>query len=143
MPLSTMTLYCTPWSIQRNVQSLHYLCCSHDCSSGCNIQPFSPKMHQCVIAFVLRLANIVVNFLKQLRKKPHKHGVSHHHCQTSFMRYVSYISWCYLDLILCLVFYQLTNVFPDSDTEERGKEKWGNTMTFPVSCPPANTSLTA
>lgn len=69
MPLSTMTLYYTPWSIQRNVQSLHYLCCSHDCSSGCNIQPFSPKMHQCVIAFVLRLANIVVNFLKQLRKK--------------------------------------------------------------------------
>lgn len=50
------------------VQSLQYLCCSHDCSCGCNIQPFSPKMHQRVIAFVLSLADVFINILGQKKQ---------------------------------------------------------------------------
>ena len=57
-----------PGQHKTNAHSLHYLCCSHDCSCGCNIQPLSAKMHQCVIAFVLRLADVVINVLKQVQK---------------------------------------------------------------------------
>lgn len=71
-----------PVQYKTNVQSLHYLCCSHDCSCGCNVQSFSPKMHQCVIAFVLCLADILINVLnkEQKKKESHEHDVSHWHC---------------------------------------------------------------
>lgn len=62
----TPLLYPPPQvTTKQNVQSLQYLCCSQDCSCGCNIQPFSPKMHQGVIAFVLGLADVVINVLKR------------------------------------------------------------------------------
>lgn len=52
----------------------HYLCSSHDCCSGCNIQPFSPKMQQCVIAFVLCMTDVVINVLKKGQRQPlHEH----------------------------------------------------------------------
>lgn len=50
----------TPQSVRQDSLTL---CCSHDCSCGRNVQPFSPKMHQGVIAFVLRLADVVINIL--------------------------------------------------------------------------------
>lgn len=52
----------------KNVPSLHYLCGSHDCSCGSNIESFSPKMHQRVADFVLCLADIFIHVLKQLQK---------------------------------------------------------------------------
>lgn len=52
----------------KNVQSLHYLCCSHESSCGSNIESFSPIMHQCVADFVLCLANIFIHVLQQLKK---------------------------------------------------------------------------
>lgn len=74
-PVSTMTSDPAPTrQYKTNVQSLHYLCCSHDSSCGCNIQPLSPKVDQCVIAFVLGLADIVINVLKQ-GQKSHEHSV--------------------------------------------------------------------
>lgn len=51
----------------KNVQSLHYLCCRHDCSCGSNIESFSPKMHQRVADFVLRLADIFIHVLKPVQ----------------------------------------------------------------------------
>lgn len=62
--LTAARVDCTPGRCKTNAQSLHYLCCSHDCSCGCNVQSFSPKMHQGVIAFVLCLADVVINVLR-------------------------------------------------------------------------------
>lgn len=52
----------------KNVQSLHYLCCNHDCGCGSNIESLSPIMHQCVTDFLLCLADIFIHVLKQLQK---------------------------------------------------------------------------
>lgn len=56
----------------KNVQSLHYLCCSHDCSCGSNIESFSPKMHQRIADFVLCLADIFIHVLKRSQKQGRK-----------------------------------------------------------------------
>lgn len=79
-------------------------------------------MHQCVIAFVLCLANIVVNFLKKTIKKCTQTYFLQHYPKELHKHLVCLIFLdCNPDLMVCLPpsAYCLS---PDLDREEKGKE---------------------